>query len=39
MMGMAASGTPIEHATRTADAYLAVIDRVRRATLQVTAVS
>jgi len=38
MMGMAASGTPIEHATRTADAYLAVIDRVCRASRELTAV-
>jgi len=38
MMGMAASGTPIEHATRTADAYLALIDRVRRASRELTAV-
>jgi hypothetical protein len=27
MMGMAASGTPIEQVDRTADAYLAVINR------------
>jgi glycosyltransferase involved in cell wall biosynthesis len=38
MMGMAASGTPIEDATRTAAAYLAVIDRVRRATPVLTVV-
>ena len=31
MMGMAASSTPIEHAQRTAAAYLAVIDRARAA--------
>jgi hypothetical protein len=29
MMGMAASGTPIEHVDRTAAAYRSVIDRVR----------
>jgi hypothetical protein len=31
MMGMAASSTPVEHAPRTAAAYLAVMDRARTA--------
>ena len=31
MMGMAAGSTPIQHAQRTAAAYLAVIDRARAA--------
>lgn len=31
MMGMAAGSTPVEHAQRTAAAYLAVIDRARAA--------